>query len=244
MARTIGWLAGLAGAGAAAVASGAPVPAPASAGGAVAVELFTSQGCSSCPPADAVLAKLAREPGVVAITRPVTYWDRLGWKDTLASPANTALQQGYTRRGITGAGNYTPQMVVAGRAGAVGGQEARVRGLIAQARRLPAPALTVERTGGIRTVAVRGGRPAVPAELSLLALRRQVPVAIGSGENGGRRITYANVLVDERPLGRWAGGATRFALPAGATAVRGADRYAVLLRQGMAGPVLAARYLP
>lgn len=71
----------------------------------VAVELFTSQGCSSCPPADAVMEKLARDPRVVAITRPVTYWDRLGWKDTLARPANTELQRDYTKRGIPGAGN-------------------------------------------------------------------------------------------------------------------------------------------
>ena len=206
----------------------------------VAVELFTSQGCSSCPPADAVMGKLAREPGVVAITRPVTYWDRLGWKDTLAQPANTALQQAYTGRRIAGAGNYTPQAVVAGRSGAVGGQEAKVRQLIGAAQRQPQPGLRIAPGG--RAVAL-AGRAAAPAEVVLVAMRRSVTVPIGSGENGGRKITYTNVLVSERSLGRWSGGAASFAIPAAATAVPGADRYAVLVRQAGGGPILAARYL-
>src|SRR3546814_12349614 len=71
---------------------------------AVLIELFTSQGCSSCPPADALFAKLAKEPGIVAISRPVTYWDRLGWKDTLPRPENTALQRAYGARIISGRG--------------------------------------------------------------------------------------------------------------------------------------------
>ncbi len=99
----------------------------------VAVELFTSQGCSSCPPADAVLARLARDPEVVAISRPVTYWDQLGWKDTLAPQANTDLQRAYADH--DGSGRvYTPQAVVQGAEGVVGAQEANIRKLIAAAR--------------------------------------------------------------------------------------------------------------
>ncbi|GAA0733453.1 DUF1223 domain-containing protein [Sphingomonas japonica] len=208
----------------------------------VAVELFTSQGCSSCPPADRIMAQLAADPGVVAITRPVTYWDRLGWKDTLASPRNTALQAAYSARGIPGAGNYTPQSVVQGRSGTVGGRGPAIRALIDQASRLPQPRVGIVRDSAGVTVAVSGTAPA-DARVSVVALRRSVDVAIGTGENGGRRLRYSNVFVDERPIGRWTGGAQRAAVPTDAIKVPGADRYAVLVRQGAAGPILAARYI-
>ena len=78
----------------------------------VVLELFTSQGCSSCPPADRLAGILARDPSLLVITRPVTYWDRLGWKDTLARAENTDLQRAYSRRISTGQGVYTPQIVV------------------------------------------------------------------------------------------------------------------------------------
>lgn len=208
----------------------------------VAVELFTSQGCSSCPPADAVMERLARDPRVVAITRPVTYWDRLGWKDTLARPANTELQRDYTRRGISGAGNYTPQTVVQGRHGLVGGREAAIRATIAQELRTPRPRIAIVGTSGqMRTIVVHGDTR--PARISVVALRRMVDVRIGSGENGGRRVRYANVLVGETPVGAWGGGPMRMAIPAAALRVAGADRYAVIVREGDAGPILAARYL-
>ena len=101
----------------------------------VLVELFTSQGCSSCPPADRFASTLARDSDLVVIARPVTYWDRLGWKDTLAREANTDLQRDYSRRGLAGRnGVYTPQMVVDGVLGAVGSRERDVRQQIALAR--------------------------------------------------------------------------------------------------------------
>ncbi|MEL6486536.1 MAG: DUF1223 domain-containing protein, partial [Pseudomonadota bacterium] len=94
----------------------------------VLVELFTSQGCSSCPPADRLADRLDSEDGLVIISRPVDYWDRLGWTDTLASPQNTALQRAYARRGLGGYnGVYTPQSVVAGAFGEVGSDERALR---------------------------------------------------------------------------------------------------------------------
>ncbi|MEM9311001.1 MAG: DUF1223 domain-containing protein, partial [Pseudomonadota bacterium] len=109
-----------------------PVPS-----GPVLVELFTSQGCSSCPPADRLAERLAREEGLVIVSRPVDYWDRLGWKDTLASPDNTALQRAYARRGLNGYnGVYTPQMVVAGAFGEVGSNERALRSQIRAAKSL------------------------------------------------------------------------------------------------------------
>ena len=100
----------------------------------VLAELFTSQGCSSCPPADAFLAKLAREPGVIAISRPVTYWDRLGWKDSLARSANDRLQRRYAARGLPGSGVYTPELVINGSAATIGSRSVSARSLIAQAQ--------------------------------------------------------------------------------------------------------------
>lgn len=209
----------------------------------VAVELFTSQGCSSCPPADRIQAALEKDPRVVAITRPVTYWDQLGWKDTLALPANTDLQRAYAARRIPGAGVYTPQSVVQGTTGIVGGRGPAILQAIDQASRQPGPEVKImaASTGG-RAVALSGMANG-DAVLSVVALKSGVDVAIGAGENGGRKVHYTNVLVDEHRVAKWRGGAARFDIPASAMRVNGADRYAVLLRQGDAGPILAARYL-
>ena len=224
----------------------APAAAPRAAravGRPVAVELFTSQGCSSCPPADALLARLAADPGIVAMTRPVTYWDRLGWRDTLARPANTDLQRAYAARAIPGAGVYTPQIVIDGRTGFVGGRGDQITPAIDRARRTPAPVLGI--AGGVgdgRVLTLGGGAP-VRASIVLVALRRSAPVAIRGGENAGRMVRYTNVLVSETPLGTWSCQPARIAVPARALRVAGADRYAVLVRAGAAGPILAARYL-
>jgi hypothetical protein len=208
----------------------------------IAVELFTSQGCSSCPPADVVLGKLAAQSDVVAISRPVTYWDSLGWKDSLARPANTALQRAYAARKIAGAGVYTPQIVVQGRTGFVGSNEGPIRGEIVRLSRMPEPGLAIAATAdGGRSVRVSG--TAKDARLMLIAVRRMTVVRIGRGENGGRELRYANALVRETAIGQWRGGAASFAVPAAALKVAGADRYVLLVREGAAGPILAARYL-
>ena len=209
----------------------------------VVVELFTSQGCSSCPPADALIARLAAEPGVIAITRPVTYWDNLGWTDTLARDDNTRLQRAYAARGGVGSSVYTPQAMVQGTLGAVGSDEGDLRRLIAKARMQVGPTLTVARAAdGMWTVAL-GGEAGRDLRVTLVNLRSSVAVRIGSGENGGRVVRYSNVLVDEKRVGRWLGGPARFAVSPTMTRAPGADRAAVIVRQGDAGPILAARFL-
>ena len=100
----------------------------------VVIELFTSQGCSSCPPADMLASRLAKDDTLLVISRPVTYWDRLGWKDTLARPQNTALQRAYASKGNEGSGVYTPQIVVNGGDGAVGSREGDIRSIVRRAR--------------------------------------------------------------------------------------------------------------
>lgn len=215
-----------------------PTAPPARALRTVAVELFTSQGCSSCPPADEVLQRIASEPGVVVMSRPVTYWDRLGWPDTLARSENDQRQFAYARR-MRLDDYYTPQAVVQGGAQLIGSHEARLRTRIAEARRASGPALSVER-GGVR---IAGGRTGGPAEVRVVALRSRADVAIRRGENAGRRIRYTNVVIDEQVIGRWSGGAALVPVPARAIRVAGADRYAVIVQAPEGGPILAATYL-
>ncbi len=203
----------------------------------VVVELFTSQGCSSCPPADAFMESLARDPGIVAITRPVTYWDRLGWKDTLAREANTRQQQTYAAQGGTGSGVYTPQMMVAGRFGVVGSERQSVQGLIQRSRDSKAPAIAV-RPNVVAVSGTVGG----PADVVVVGLRSNVSVRIGAGENGGRAVRYSNIYVGERKIGRWTGGTQTFPVSANDLQFSGADRYAVILQQSNSGPILGGRY--
>jgi hypothetical protein len=209
----------------------------------VAVELFTSQGCSSCPPADALAERLAREPNIILLTRPVTYWDRLGWKDTLAREENTQLQHDYAARGGTGSGVYTPQIMVQGATGVVGSEEAAVRRLIQAEKQQPGPGLRAEVTAdGGRTVTINGATRS-PSTITLIALKSEVVVRIGSGENGGRTVRYTNIVRSEAPVGRWTGGPMTFTIAGRQMQVTGADRYALILRDGPAGRIVAARYL-
>ncbi|MEM6857011.1 MAG: DUF1223 domain-containing protein [Pseudomonadota bacterium] len=212
----------------------------------VLVELFTSQGCSSCPPADRLAHRLDGEDGLVIISRPVDYWDRLGWKDTLASPRNTALQRAYARRGLGGYnGVYTPQTVVAGTFGEVGSDERALRRQIDAARRLPKSAqLHVKPVEGAGFAVGLSGETTNSAQLVLLAVSYEESVAIGRGENRGRTIRYTNALIGEDVLATWRGGKQGFAIRDEQLRIPGADRYAVVLREPGGGRVLAARWLP
>jgi hypothetical protein len=238
------WILAVSGAAAAAALAIANAPLAASSGKPVLVELFTSQGCSSCPPADELAVKLAQEPGLVVVTRPVTYWDRLGWKDSLAREENTVLQRAYATRGLAGRnGVYTPQMVIDGARGAVGSNAAQIRQLIRQSADAPAAIAVRPQADGALAVGIAG--PAIGrGELVLLALSSRETVKIGSGENGGRSVTYVNVLRSERKLADWRGG--KLSLPVGAALLRtgGADRYALVLRDANGGAVHAARMVP
>ena len=204
----------------------------------VLVELFTSQGCSSCPPADEFLDRLSREPGIVAISRPVTSWDRLGWRDTLARPENTQLQEHYAVRYQED--GYTPQAVVQGGVMLIGGREGAVHRAIDEYRAAAgvAPRLRVD-----GQTLVLDGAAARPAEIRLVALRSRARVPIGRGENSGRTVDYVNVVVDEAPLGTWRGGLLRLPIPAARLHAPGADRYAVIVQEPGAGQVLTASFL-
>lgn len=217
-------------------------PAADAAASPVLVELFTSQGCSSCPPADALAEKLAKEEGLVVVSRPVTYWDRLGWKDTLAREDNSRLQRAYAQRGIAGKnGVYTPQIVIDGKRGTVGSNEALVRQYIGHERKAPAAISARTLEDGSLAVGVAGA--GTDAELVLLAMRSHVTVRIGAGENGNRAIGYTKVVVDEQVVAEWAGGKQGVHVKADRLKAPRADRYALVLREKDAGPVLASRLI-
>jgi hypothetical protein len=203
----------------------------------VLVELFTSQGCASCPPADRLIAKLDREGGAVAVSRPVTSWDELGWADTLARGANDRLQRDYATRAIPGAGAYTPEAVVGGAAAAAGAREAAVRRLIEAQRR--AATMTLAQQG--KEVVASAARANV--ELRFLAIAHHISVEVEKGENRGHDLGYTNVVVAEaiRPCDPSV--ACRAPIPASIMRKEGADRWAVVLQDRDGGAVRAVRWI-
>jgi hypothetical protein len=207
------------------------------------VELFTSQGCSSCPPADAVLSELARDPGVVALSMPVDYWDYLGWKDTLARPGFSQRQKAYAeQRGDRQV--YTPQAIVNGVKHALGSDRSAIEAAAASSREHGALGVPVTMSEQGDTIHVEvGARPGASATLWLMPFTRQAEVTIGRGENKGRSVTYCNVVRSMTKVGDWTGEARSFDVPASAARVASADSYAVLLQGGSGerpGPVLGA----
>ena len=169
------------------------------------IELFTSQGCSSCPPADAVLRDISTQGDVLPLAFHVDYWDYLGWADPFASPTFTARQRAYaSHRGFN---VYTPQMVVDGRSASVGSNRSGVLSSIASAKEdaKGAPS-TLTRAGGDVNVTI-GTAPAAGASASgkvyLISFDERQSTAIRSGENAGRNIVYANVVRSMRSIGEW-----------------------------------------
>jgi hypothetical protein len=198
------------------------------------VELFQSQGCSSCPPANANVMALSARPDILALSFQVTYWDQLGWKDTFGSPEYTARQWDYARA-LRHDNVWTPQVVVNGRTDVVGIQEGEILTAIARADRGDSgPAVTV--AGGRVTIA--GGTAAHPAAIWLVRYDPNiVQVPIRRGENGGRTLPHKNVVRSLTRLGDWSGPAKTYSLPApDASGLRSA----ILVQAGPGGPILAA----
>lgn len=202
----------------------------------VIVELFTSQGCSSCPPADVVLQKLGRESGIITLSMPVTYWDNLGWKDTLAHEANTKKQHDYAQR-LEDDGVYTPQAVVDGVRGTVGSREGELRSLIAN-QRAAGGKVSVQAEhapGGGLKVTIGAGAP--HAAVHVFALRSSVTVPVGGGENSSRKLTYTNVVINDTVVGKTTGGAQSITVPASALAGNNVDRVAIVVQEVAVGPI-------
>jgi hypothetical protein len=173
----------------------------------VVVELFTSQGCSSCPPADALLGELARRDDVLALGFHISYWDSLGWKDPLSSQSSTDRQRAYARR-FTGGRVYTPQMVVDGTGEMVGSDRAAVLAAVQTAR--PETIAPVSFAADRRSVAIGGG--VGNGEIVLVRFARQRTTDVAEGENAGRILRDANGVTALATIGTWDGGAVSFAV--------------------------------
>ncbi|MEO5866389.1 MAG: DUF1223 domain-containing protein [Sphingomonas sp.] len=195
------------------------------------VELYQSQGCSSCPPADAVLNALADRRDVLALSFAVTYWDQLGWKDTFASPAFTRRQWDYARAAKRG-NVATPQMIVNGSGAINGGNRAEVDAAIRRfSRPLGEPAITSD----ARSVMVGAGKG--HADLWLVRYDpRTISVPIRAGENGGRTIAHRNIVRQLIRLGAWNGASVSYRLPKPLPGLASA----VLAQQAAGGPIIAA----
>ncbi len=203
----------------------------------VVVELFQSQGCSSCPPANANVLALADRPDVLALSFQVTYWDQLGWKDTYASPQFTQRQWDYART-LKHSQVWTPQVVVNGRIDTVGTRRGEIEQVIAKADRgLSGPAVSA--TDG--RVTLSGAARASTAEVWLVRYDpRIVQVPIRRGENGGKTLPHRNVVRELVKLGDWSGAKRDYALPGAGPANL---KSAILVQQGRGGAIIAAARL-
>lgn len=204
--------------------------------GPVVVELFTSQGCSSCPPADELLAELADRPDVIALSHHVDYWNYIGWADPFSSPEATARQQAY-RDALGLRVVYTPQMVIDGRRDVAGSRRAAVETAVEEASaRADRIAVTIagDAQTGYRAELPEAALPA-PATVWLVLFDPLHETAVSRGENAGAVLRNRNVVRELRSLGSWTGEAT--ALP---VETAGRDGCAIIVQRGKAGPILGA----
>lgn len=207
------------------------------------VELYTSQGCSSCPPADAVFEELKSDKDLITLSLPVDYWDRLGWKDTFGSPAHAARQRSYAQ--VRGDGAvYTPQAVVNGRSHMNGAHRDQILQTVAEMRGGLTVPVRMTREGGDVVIEVGRGGPAAPVEPSTVLLLPYLDsrvVAVGRGENAKRTLTYTNIVRRIDKLGTFTGETMRDSIPL--TSLSGVDGVVVLVQAGTAdapGPILGA----
>lgn len=171
------------------------------------VELFTSEGCSSCPPAEAYLGELARRPDVLALTFHVDYWDDLGWRDRFGLPESVQRQRGYASA-LRLSSIYTPQVVIDGQDDFVGSDRVRIERALALPRSGVAISISVASGGVSIDLADQPG--VAPSDIVLVAYQRAAVSPIGRGENAGRTIQEFNIVRALRRLGRWQGQSQRF----------------------------------
>jgi hypothetical protein len=209
----------------------------------VLVELFTSQGCSSCPPADQLMGELQKRDDVVALSFNIDYWDYIGWRDTLASHENTLRQQAYEKV-LPSHRVYTPQMVIDGVQDVVGNQRRDALDVVdkrakeTRGKRIP---IAISQAGDTVQVRIAAGpAPAQAATVWLAHTLSSRAVNIAKGENSGRVITYYNVVRDFSAIGKWSGQALTLDAPAQGKSGEITDGVAVWVQAHDMGPVLGA----
>jgi hypothetical protein len=213
------------------------------------VELFTSQGCSSCPPADKVIGDLAKDPNVIALSMPIDYWDYLGWKDTLADSRFSARQKAYSHmRGDRDV--YTPQAVINGSEHVIGsdlaGIESAIKNTEKSAGVMSVP-VTMTLTGKQINVSVAAAKSPLAArgEVWICSISKSVPISIARGENRGREVTYHNVVRNLLKVGDWNGSSGSWTVPLENITRDGVDAAAVYVQDGnrdKPGPMLGAAF--
>ena len=197
----------------------------------VLVELYQSEGCSSCPPAEAWLNKVADRQGLVALSFEVTYWDYLGWKDRFASPEFTQRQRDYANRNGTGE-VYTPQFWINGQRTIVGAKAGDIENAIASVR----PTAPVPVVGAGNVTVAKGNAPARPAQVWLARYDpRVIQIPVKAGENNGRTLPHRNLVRELTLLGEWKGQGAQYHFKPSTTGLRSA----VFLQDGRGGSVLS-----
>lgn len=215
------------------------------------IELFTSQGCSSCPPADKLLAQLSRDPSLITMSLAVDYWDYLGWKDTLALHGHSNRERGYAEaRGDREV--FTPQVVVNGLVDVLGSDKTAIEAAIEKTRHTGKPLevpVTMTVADGKVTVNVPEATDAQrSAEVWLCPITHKITVAVERGENKDRKLTYTNVVRSWVRLGDWKGKAQSYSIPLAELpnanyGLKDIDEVSVLVQSGMAakpGVILGA----
>jgi hypothetical protein len=212
------------------------------------IEMFTSQGCSDCPAADLLLKQYLDQTNVIGLSLPVDYWDYLGWKDTLAGPRNAERQREYAKRFDTGT-VYTPQAVVNGAAEVLGSSQSEIE----RALRATETALGSSRVPihfwhyGASIIIETGGAPpgseVKEATIWLAVVQKSVEVAVKSGENHGKTLTYYNVVRELTPVGLWNGRPATIRLARAAIMRPETEDLVVLIQEADAGPIIGAARL-
>ncbi len=209
------------------------------------VELFTSQGCSSCPPADALLKTFADDPSIIALSLPVDYWNYLGWKDTFASPRNTDRQRNYARARGDGA-IYTPQAIVNGLIPVNGASKNAIDEAIDKTSKTAGPAQIPVRFWQERNTlnfalgSEAPGHVEREATIWLGVVQMSGSVQIKDGENAGKTLTYTNVVHELTPVGIWKGQPMQVQLPRAAMMQADVQKIVVLVQEGRSGAIIGA----
>ena len=220
---------------------------PKPAAGPAVLELFTSQGCSSCPPADALLAELGKRPGLVTLSYSVDYWNYLGWHDTLSSPANSERQREYAR--MRGDGSvYTPQVVVDGMIHVNGSNEAAIEMAMRNAAKRQADVkvpVAMHAEGDTLVIGIGVARDTSDQRdgtVWLAVAKDQETVSIARGENRGKTLSYYHPVREVSPVGMWKGEAMTLRLPLKDLKMKGGDYLVALVQVENGGPILGAAH--
>lgn len=209
----------------------------------IVVELFTSQGCSSCPPAEAYLGELAKRSGVLALELHVDYWDYIGWKDPFADRNNVERQRLYGGK-LGSRYVYTPQMVINGRVDAVGSDRDKVEDAIKAVGDIPprGPQVTLSRDGDTVRVKIGGTDRTGVYDVFFVTYDAEHSTEIMRGENRGKTLVNTNIVRNMKNIGHWVGKPTE--IDVSIAGLKGDGGCAVLIQQQGAGPILAAASLP